>query len=84
MVGSILTPLAPPVGTLDDRYVHKVPLPRAPWIQSPGHVTCATVTKRVASDTCYLQVPHIPTWSDLVQLNLGGARSMMLLSHPIG
>jgi hypothetical protein len=28
------------VGTLDDGYVHNVPLPRAPWIQSTSHLTC--------------------------------------------
>ncbi len=56
------------VGTLDDGYLCKVPLPsRAPQIQNPGHVTCAAVTERDKSDTCYLQVPHIPTWSDLVR-----------------
>jgi hypothetical protein len=54
------------VGTLDDGYISKVPLPRAPWIQSPGHVTCATVMEHVTSDTRYLQAPHIPTWRDLV------------------
>jgi hypothetical protein len=74
--------LAYSVGTLDDGYVHKVPLPRAPQIQSPGHVTCAAVTKQVTSDTCYLQVSCIPSWSDVVRSQLGGARSMMIpLTH---
>ena len=41
------------VGTLDDGYLCKKPLPRAPWIQSPGHATCAAVTERDKSDTCY-------------------------------
>ncbi len=70
------------VGTLDDGYVCKVPLPRAPRIQSPGNVTCAAVTEWVTSDTCYLQVPRIPTWSDLVRSQLGGARSAMLPLAP--
>jgi hypothetical protein len=70
------------VGTLDDGYVHKVPLPRAPWIQSPGIVTCAAVMEQGMSDTCYLQVPHIPTWSDLVRSQLGGAKSTMLPLAP--
>jgi hypothetical protein len=54
------------VGTLDDGYLCKVPLPRAPRVQSPGHVTCATVMVHDKCDTCYLQIPRIPTWSDLV------------------
>jgi hypothetical protein len=70
------------VGNLNDRYVCKVPLPRAPWIQSPGHVTCAAVTECVTSDTCYIQVPHIPTWSDLMRSQLGCARSSMLPLAP--
>ncbi len=70
------------VGTQDDGYVHKVPLPRTPRIQSPCHVTCAAVMERVMSDTCYLQVLHIPTWSNLVQSQLGGTRSIMLPLAP--
>ncbi len=70
------------VGTLDDGYLRKVPLPRAPWIQSPGHVTCAAVKECDKSDTCYLQVPCIPMWSDLVWSQLGGARSTMLPLAP--
>jgi hypothetical protein len=70
------------VGALDDGYLRKVPLPRAPWIQSLGHVTCAAVMEHVKSDTCYLQIPRNLTWSDLVQSQLGGARSVMLLLAP--
>ncbi len=66
------------VGTLDDGYLRKVPLPWAPRIQSPGHVTCAAVMERDKRDTCYLQVPCVPTWSDLVRSHAGLARSMML------
>jgi hypothetical protein len=68
----------PIVGTLDDGYLRKVPLPRAPRIQSPGHVTCATGVERDKSDTCYLQIPRFPTWSDLVGSHAGFARSTML------
>jgi hypothetical protein len=71
------------VGTLDEEYLHKVPLPRAPRIQSPGHETCATVTEHDKSDTCYLQVPPIPTWSDLVRSHAGFARSTMLQLPPV-
>ncbi len=53
-------------GTLNDGYVRRVPLPRAPQIESTDHVTCnVTVTRNVAN-TCYLgQVPRIPWWHDL-------------------
>ena len=71
------------VGTLDDGYVRKVPLPRALRIQSPVHVTCAAVTQWVTSDTCYLQVPSIPTWSDLVRSQQSDARSAMLPLAPL-
>jgi hypothetical protein len=40
------------VGTLDDGYLCKVLLPRAPQIQSPGPVTCAAVMAREKWDTC--------------------------------
>ncbi len=59
-----------------------VTVPRAPQIQSPGHVPCATVTEHVMSDTCYLKVPCFPTWSDPVQSQLGDARNAMLLLAP--
>jgi hypothetical protein len=110
------------VGTLDDRYLHMVPLPRDPRIQSPGLLpgslgvgvdvlpagssqvdvlpagrlqvdvlpagssqvdTCAAVTAPDKPDTCYLQVPRIPTWSDLVRSHAGLARSTMLQLAPI-
>jgi hypothetical protein len=54
------------------------PLPRAPRIQSPGHMTCAAVTAHDKCDTCYLQVPGIPMWSDLVRSHAAFARSTML------
>jgi hypothetical protein len=84
------------VGTLDGRYLrkvplpylhkvplpylHKVPLPRAPRLQSTALVSCAAPRK--SRDTCYLQVPRIPTWSDLVRSHLGVARSTMLPIAP--
>jgi hypothetical protein len=56
------------VGTLDDRYVRNVPLPRAPRIQSASHVTCyGAVTRDTVTepgtntDTCYSQVACVPT-----------------------
>ncbi len=71
------------VGTLYDGYLCKVPLPRAPWIQSPGHVTCAAVTECDKHDTCYLQVPRIPTLSDLIRSHAGYSRSTMLQLAPV-
>jgi hypothetical protein len=71
------------VGTLKDGYLRKIPLPQAPRIQSPSIVTCAPVITRDSCDTCYLQVPRIPTWSDLVRSNAGYTRSMMLLLIPV-
>jgi hypothetical protein len=71
------------VGTLDDGYLPKVLLPRTPQIQSPGHVTCAAVMVRDKRDACYLQVPRIPTWSDLVRSHAGLARSTMLQLAPV-
>jgi hypothetical protein len=60
------------VGTLKDGYVHKVPLPQAPWIQRTSQQTT------VAHDACYLaQVPRIPTWSDLTRSLAGLGRKML-------
>ena len=68
-------------GTLKDRYIHNVPLPRGcvpvhtvlkdgyvrkvPLPQTPRIQHASHVTN-VTQDTCYLvQVPRIPMWSDL-------------------
>ncbi len=65
-----------PVGTLAGGYLNKVPLPRVPLLQS----TAALMTGN--RDTCYLQVPRIPTWSDLARSHLGAIRSTMLPLTP--
>jgi hypothetical protein len=49
------------VGTLKDGYVRNVPLPRAPQIQSANHVTSKKRVTIDSQDTCYLQVPRVPT-----------------------
>jgi hypothetical protein len=49
------------VGTLDKGYLRKRPLPRAPRIQSPVQVTCNMQITRDNRNTCYSQVPPIPT-----------------------
>jgi hypothetical protein len=71
------------VGTLNGGYLCKVPLPRAPRIQSPGHMTCSAVTEHDKHDTYYLQVPHIPTWSDHVRSHAGFSRSTILQLAPV-
>jgi hypothetical protein len=59
------------VGALKNGYIHKVPLPRAPRIQSTSHM-------QHVYDTCYYaQVPHIPTWSDLTRSLAGLSRSAL-------
>ncbi len=53
------------VGTLQNKYIRNVSLPRVvPWIQSAGHMT----GHGADPDTCYSQVPRVPTWSDLGRL----------------
>ncbi len=61
-------------------YVHSTPLvyvPAAPRIQSRGHVTSHEPVTRddvPEPDTCYLQVPLLPTWSDLIRSLTGLGR----------
>ena len=68
------------VGTQDGGYLNKVPLPRAPRLQSSLLMTCESPKETL--DTCYLQVPRIPTWSDQVRSQLGVIRSTMLPLAP--
>ena len=65
------------VGTPKDGYLRKVPLPRVPLRQSTEHVTASAVT-RVPRGTCYLQVPRVPTWGDLIKSLFGDLGSRML------
>jgi hypothetical protein len=70
------------VGTLKDGYVRNVPLPRAAQrIQSAGHITShGHITQEVQEHgTCYLQVPRIPTWSDLLRSLTGLGRSTSII-----
>ncbi len=68
------------VGTQDGGYLNKVPLPRVPRLQSSVLMTWESHTKPI--DTCYFQVPRIPTWSDLVRAQVGAIRSTMLPLAP--
>jgi hypothetical protein len=74
------------VGTLNDRYVRKVPLPRAPQIQSTRQVTCnVTVTHDWTGNTYYLgQVPLNPTWHDLSRSIASICRTTILPLLPVG
>jgi hypothetical protein len=65
------------VGTLKDGYVHNIPLPRAPRIQSANHVTSNEQVVMDSQDTCYLQVPRVPTWSNLTRLLTGVRRNIL-------
>ncbi len=58
------------VGTLEGGYVHNVPLPRVSLVQSASHMT----------DTCYSQVPRVPTWSNLTRSLAGLGRSILTFS----
>jgi hypothetical protein len=70
------------VGTLKDGYVRNIPLPRAPRIQSANHVTSKKQITIELQDTCYLQVPRAPTWSNLTRL-LAGLRRTILPFSPV-
>jgi hypothetical protein len=69
------TPLA-----YEPTYLRSTPLayvPAAPRIQSGGHVTShgpVTRDEVPEPDTCYLQVPRVPTWSGLIRSLTGLGR----------
>jgi hypothetical protein len=69
------------VGTLKDGYIRRVPLPRVPQIQSTSeHVAAVT---RDSRNTCYSQVPQVPTWSDLTRSLMGFSRRALLPFSPV-
>ncbi len=51
------------VGTLKGGYVRNIPLPRVFQIQSTS-----LATGREPPNTCYSQVPRVPTWGDITRL----------------
>ena len=65
------------VGTLKDGYVRNIPLPRAPRIQSANHMTSNKQVMIDSQDTCYLQVPLVPMWSNLTRLLTGVRRNVL-------
>ncbi len=73
------------VGTLNDEYIRKVPLPCAPLIQSTRLVTCNATVTHDTGDTCYLeQVPRIPMWHNLPRSIARICRTMILTPLPVG
>jgi hypothetical protein len=60
------------VGTLERVYVHSVPLPRVPRIQSTS-----LTTGRELPNTCYSQVPHVPTWGNITRSLAGLGRKYL-------
>ena len=58
------------VGTLEDGYIRKVPLPRVPRIQSASLVASAMIHKNPAH-TGYLPIARIPVWSNPLGLLTG-------------
>ncbi len=65
------------VGTLKDGYIRNVTLPRAPQVQSASLVTSTSQVTTDSYDTCYPQVPHVPTWGNLARLLAGLGRSIL-------
>jgi hypothetical protein len=65
------------VETLEGGYVHNVPLPRVPQLQSASLMT----SKTGIQDTCYSQVTRIPTWSDLTRSLAGMGSRMLPFAH---
>jgi hypothetical protein len=59
------------VGTLKGGYVCNVPL-RVPQIQS-----ASLATAREPPNTCYSQVPRVPTWGDITRLLAGLGRKFL-------
>jgi hypothetical protein len=86
------------VGTLKDGYIRNVLLPRVPRIQStstpatrkPSRCIMArhepsrcTMAGNATAITYYLQVPRVPTWSDLTRSLSGFGRRTLLPFFPV-
>ncbi len=72
------------VGTLKDGYLHKVPLPRVPLIQSMSeHVASTAAVTSDSHDTCYLQVTRVPKWSNLTRSLAGFSKRTLLPFSPV-
>ncbi len=51
------------IGSLEGGYICNMPLPQVPQLQSVSHST-----GRKTLNTCYSQVPCVPTWGDIARL----------------
>jgi hypothetical protein len=60
------------VGTLKEGYVRNVPLLQVPLIQSTS-----LATGREPFNTCYSQVPRVPTWGNITRLLAGLGRKYL-------
>jgi hypothetical protein len=71
--------------------VHSTPLQPTrvcapPWIRSGGHVTSHGPVMRddiPEPNTCYLQFPRVPTWSDLIGSLTGLGRCPRIIPFPL-
>jgi hypothetical protein len=75
------------VGTLKDRYIRNVPLPRDPRIQSASLATLEPsryiMVGHTPTNTYYSQVPQVPTWSNLTGSLPGFGRITLLPFFPV-
>ena len=67
---------------LKDGYIRNVPLPRVPRIQSDSLATLeprnGIMAGHTPTNTCYSEVPQVPTWSDLTRSLPGFGRITLL------
>jgi hypothetical protein len=69
------------VGTIEGGYIHNIPLPRVPRVQSASLITSTSCETTIASiDTCYSQVQGVCTWSYLAKLLAGLGRNILPFS----
>jgi hypothetical protein len=61
------------VGTLEDGYIRRVPLPRVPRVQSASHLVTEPVTMNPVH-TGYSPIARIPTWSEMIESLSGFGR----------
>ncbi len=69
------------VGFLKDEYIHNVPLPRVPQMQSTSLATLVADSQH--TDTYYSQVSRVSTWSDLTISLSGFGRRTLLPFFPV-
>jgi hypothetical protein len=65
------------VGTLQNGYLHKVPLPRVPHHQSTSPAAVAATFLANPTDTNYSPDPQIPLYNNLTRLLLGVGKRIL-------